>query len=159
MKTSNNEVREIMEKKRKKLTMCRVRYLRYVKRKNLSMSELHFLMAPTKTVIKREVSYTKNHACPYDSKENIALNRLARLDKEILIYQLINEGYNKESAKIIATNIIKNQFDNYLYRSIDLHDYVINQDLTVVLKDAEKVIENLDNQINFKEMANENNKR
>ena len=159
MESYNKETREIMRKRRHKIYMDRVGYLRYVKNKKLSMPELHFLAGPRRTVARQKAIYTLNHAGEYDSKKNISLNRFAKLDMEILIYQLVNKGYNEESAKIVATNILKDQFDNYLYRSIDLCDYVVNEDLTVLLKDEEKVIENLDNQINFKEMIKENNKR
>ena len=159
MRRSSKEVIEIMENKRKKLTMGRIGYLRYVKNKNLSMPELHFLAGSRRPVARHKVIYMLNHAGEYDSKNNIVLKRFAKLDIEIIMYQLINKGYNEDTAKTIATSIIENQFDNYLYRSIDLRDYIIGIDLTIELKSEKEIIENLDNQIDFKTMIKESNKR
>ena len=131
-------VREFMIRMRNKSYNDRVNFLKFVQGKRW-------------TDARKQVIHMITHR---DNEEKIHLE----LDMKILSYQLINKGYSEDLAKTAAANIIKYN-SNYLYRSIDLRDYIINEDLTVVLKDIKKVIENLDNQINFKEMVNKNNKR
>lgn len=147
--------KDIARRKKSKLYMDRINYLKCVKGKVFSMEELYFFSQPQKAVTREKIATIRNQEKGYSSEESTTLNRLMKLDMEIVAYQLMKKGYSEKDATTVAVNILKDQFDNYLHRSININDYVIHNDLSIESKSEDEIVKNLNDCINF-EMSKNN---